>query len=53
MDPELFVAHYEANGWKQGRGKPIVKWKAAVVTWEKRDKAAGRIEGDDDEQERY
>lgn len=27
--------HYEANGWVQGRGKPIKDWKAAVRTWEK------------------
>ena len=39
VDPELFVDHYEANGWKQGRGKPIVDWKAAVRTWERRDRS--------------
>lgn len=48
IDPELFIAHYEANGWKQGRGRPIVSWKAAVVTWEKRDRASGKIAGEDD-----
>jgi hypothetical protein len=35
IDPERFWNHYEANGWVQGRGKPIKNWKAAVVTWEK------------------
>lgn len=49
VDPELFVAHYEANGWKQGRGKPVVNWRAAVLTWEKRDKAAGKIQEEPDE----
>lgn len=35
VDPEQFIDHYTANGWKQGRGKPILDWKAAVRTWEK------------------
>lgn len=34
VDPQRFIDHYEANGWKQGRGKPIKNWKAAVRTWE-------------------
>ncbi|MDL2224657.1 helix-turn-helix domain-containing protein [Eubacteriales bacterium OttesenSCG-928-M02] len=38
VDPETFVDFYTANGWKQGSGKPIVDWKAAVRTWERRDK---------------
>ena len=29
--------YYEANGWKVGRN-PMKDWKAAVRTWEKRDK---------------
>lgn len=33
IDPRLFFNHYEANGWVQGRGKPIKKWKACVQTW--------------------
>lgn len=48
LDPELFVAHYEANGWKQGRGKPIVSWKAAVLTWDRRDKADGKKQEEND-----
>ena len=35
VDPQRFVDFYEANGWKQGKGKPIVDWKAAVRTWER------------------
>lgn len=36
IDPEAFFAHYEANGWVQGKScKPIVNWKACVVTWER------------------
>lgn len=37
VDPERFVDFYSANGWKQGRNKPIVDWKAAVRTWERSD----------------
>lgn len=35
IDAERFYAYYEANGWVQGRGKPIKSWKAAIITWEK------------------
>lgn len=34
IDPNHFHAYYSANGWVQGSSrKPIVNWKAAVVTW--------------------
>lgn len=35
VDAERFFDFYSANGWKQGHGKPIVDWKAAVRTWER------------------
>ena len=35
VDPQQFVDFYTANGWVQGRGKPIKDWKAAVRTWER------------------
>lgn len=35
IDPEAFMDFYTTNGWKQGKGKPIVDWKAAVRTWER------------------
>lgn len=38
VDPEAFFAYYESNGWKVG-GNPMKDWHAAVVTWEKRQKA--------------
>lgn len=35
VDPERFISHYEANGWKVGKAAvPMVDWKAAVRTWE-------------------
>ena len=52
VNPEQFVDFYTANGWKQGRGKPIVDWKAAVRTWvRRRTDVEERL--NDDEQERY
>lgn len=34
VDPEKWLAHYEANGWRVGRN-PMKDWRAAVRTWEK------------------
>lgn len=31
-----FFDHYTANGWVQGRGKPIKDWQAAVRNWIRR-----------------
>ncbi len=36
FDPEAFVAHYTANGWRVGRN-PMKSWQAACVTWQKRE----------------
>lgn len=35
FDSETFMAFYESNGWKVGRN-PMKSWKAACVTWERR-----------------
>lgn len=35
VDPEAFVAFYESKGWLVGNAK-MKCWKAAIVTWEKR-----------------
>lgn len=32
-EADKFVDYYEANGWKQGRGKSIKDWKAAARNW--------------------
>jgi len=37
IDPEQFVAFYSSKGWKVGNNN-MKDWKAAVITWEKRDK---------------
>lgn len=44
VDPARFVDHYTANGWVQGKGKPIKDWRAAVRTWE-RDRNGGDTDG--------
>ncbi len=38
IDPQRFVDFYTANGWVQGKGKPIRDWKAAIRLWEQREK---------------
>lgn len=42
VSAEAFFDFYSANGWTQGRGKPIKDWKAALRTWERRDKENGK-----------
>lgn len=39
FDPVQFWNHYEANGWVQGRGKPVRKWQACCVTWQQREQS--------------
>lgn len=34
VDPQQWIDHYTANGWKVGKN-PMKDWKAAVRTWEK------------------
>jgi hypothetical protein len=36
VDPQQWLDHYSANGWKVGKNA-MVDWKAAVRTWEKND----------------
>lgn len=35
VDAAYFLDYYAANGWVQGKGKPIKDWKACVRTWER------------------
>jgi hypothetical protein len=34
IDPQAWLDHYTANGWRVGRN-PMKDWKAAIRTWEK------------------
>ncbi len=38
INPVAFHAHYEANGWVQGKNKPVKSWQACLTTWEEREK---------------
>jgi len=38
VDPESFVNFYASKGWMVGKNK-MKDWKAAVITWEKREKS--------------
>lgn len=40
VDPERFIDFYESKGWMVGSNK-MKDWKAAVRTWEKKDKDKG------------
>ena len=39
VDPETFIDFYSSKGWKVG-SQPMKDWKAAVRTWEKRDRGS-------------
>lgn len=41
VDPQRFVDYYTSNGWMVGKNK-MKDWKAAVRTWEQKDKPQGR-----------
>lgn len=36
IDPKLFIAHYESNGWRVGKNQ-MKDWRAALSKWEIRD----------------
>lgn len=44
VNPEAFIAFYDSNGWKVGKN-PMQNWKAAVITWEQKDKDKERLKG--------
>lgn len=41
VDPEAFVAFYASKGWKVG-SQPMKDWRAALVTWQKREESDPR-----------
>ena len=41
VDPQRFVDYYSSNGWMVGKNK-MKDWKAAVRTWEQKEKSYGR-----------
>lgn len=43
VDPERFVDFYKSNGWMVGKNH-MKDWKAAVRSWERKEKPNGKIE---------
>lgn len=41
IDPTAFVDYYQARGWKLNGGQAMRDWRAAVRTWEKRERPSG------------
>lgn len=35
IDAQAFIDFYTANGWVQGKGKPIKNWQACIRLWER------------------
>lgn len=52
IDPQRFIDYYTANGWIQGKGKPIKDWKACIRTWERFNKTEKQEEPEEDEYHR-
>ena len=46
VDAENFINFYESKGWFVGKNK-MKDWRAAVRTWENRDKQNGKVGGDE------
>lgn len=36
ISPKKFFDFYEASGWKDSKGNPVLNWKQKVITWEGR-----------------
>lgn len=45
IDPQAFVDFYQSKGWKVGRA-PMKDWRAAVRTWERKQKAEAEPQED-------
>ncbi len=48
IDPAAFIDYYAARGWKLNGGQPMKDWKAAVRTWERRNKTEQKGGAEDD-----
>lgn len=48
IDPAAFIDYYTARDWKLNGGQPMKDWKAAVRTWERRNKTEQKGGTEDD-----
>ena len=47
VDPRAFFDYFEAGGWIDSKGKPVIAWKQKFITWEMHErKAAKRANGE-------
>lgn len=37
VDAKRFYDYFEANNWKDSKGKPVSSWKQKIITWESHD----------------
>ena len=37
VDPKQFWDYFQAGGWKDAKGQPVLAWKQKILTWEKYD----------------
>ena len=37
VDPDVFYAYYEENGWRKKNGQPVRDWKKTLATWAARE----------------
>lgn len=52
VDPEMWYAHYESNGWKIGKN-PMKSWKACLLKWSKNDFGQGQGKGTSSKEPQY
>ena len=45
VDAEAFIAHYEKQKWKQSNGLKLENWRAAIITWEKKNDSRSQKAG--------
>lgn len=52
IDPESFIAFYQSKGWMIGKNK-MKDWKAAVRTWEQRDRKDRKVDEDEEQRKQH
>ena len=40
VNPKRFFDYFEAGGWVDGKGNPVLNWKQKLITWETHSNAA-------------
>lgn len=45
VDPEAFWAHYDAQGWVNGNGIPLVSWESKLISWNSAERLRRQAQG--------